>query len=83
MAQGQGRGQGAAKQANANVRYGVYGQPGNYAGKTIAQVREEVGKLWGIPADAAAYKGKEKLSDDTVIQPGDQIEFHRKMGEKG
>lgn len=79
----QGQEGGVAKQANANIRYGVYGQPGNYAGRTVAQVREELSKLWGIPADAAAYKGKERLDDSTVIQPGDQIEFHRKMGEKG
>lgn len=74
---------GAAKAANANVKYGVYGQPGNYANKSVAQVRADLGNLWGIPADAAAYKGKERLEDNYVIQPGDQIEFHRKQGEKG
>lgn len=70
-------------QNNANVRYGVYGQPGAYAGKSVADVRKELGGLWGIPNDAAAYKGKERLEDAYVIQPGDQLEFHRRMGEKG
>lgn len=81
MAEGAQGGQ--AKAANANVRYGVYGQPGNYAGKSVSQVRTDLGQMWGIPADAAAYKGKERLQDDYIIQAGDQIEFHRKQGEKG
>lgn len=67
----------------ANVRYGLYGQPGPYAGKSITDIRKEVGGLWGIPADAAAFKGKERLDDSYVVESGDQIEFHRKMGEKG
>lgn len=61
----------------ANVRYGLYGQPGPYAGKSVAEVRSEVGTLWNIPPDAAAFKGKDRLADDYVIQPGDQVEFHK------
>lgn len=67
----------------ANVRYGVYSQPGSYAGQTVAEVRSQLGKMWNIPGDAHAYKGKEQLDGNYVIQPNDQIEFHRKMGEKG
>lgn len=67
----------------AQVRFGVYNQPGNHAGKSVREVRESLGKLWGVPADASAFLGKEKLSDDHVIQPGDNIEFHRRAGEKG
>ena len=40
-------------------------------------------KLWGIPTDAIAYKGKDKLDEDYVVQPSDNLEFHRRAGEKG
>lgn len=68
---------------SAMIRFGVYGQPGSYAGMTIRQVRAELADLWQIPADAKGYKGKEVLSDDYVIQPNDVIDYHRQLGEKG
>lgn len=67
----------------ARVRYGVHNQTGEIAGKTIGQVRAERARAWQLPSDAQAYKGTEKLSDDYMIQPGDNIEFHRRQGEKG
>lgn len=67
----------------ANVRFGVYSQPSNVAGKSVKDAREQFGKLWGIPNDAIAYKGKDKLDENYVIQPGDNVEFHRRAGEKG
>ena len=67
----------------ANVRFGVYNQPSNVGGKTVAQAREQFSRLWGIPTDAVAYKGKDKLDENYVIQPGDNVEFHRRAGEKG
>ena len=73
--------EGASRQAT--VRYGVYGQPGSYAGKTVGDVRRQLSSAWSIPADAQAHKGKTALDDTYVIQPGDSIDFHRKLGEKG
>jgi hypothetical protein len=67
----------------ANVRFGVYTQPAPVAGKTVKEVREQFSKLWGIPSDAVAYKGKEKLAEDYVITSNDNLEFHRRAGEKG
>lgn len=67
----------------ANLRYGVYSQPTNVAGKTVKEVRDQFAKVWGIPTDAVAYAGKDKLGDDHVIQPGQNIEFTRRTGEKG
>jgi len=67
----------------ANVRFGVYSQPTPVAGKTVKEVREQFSKLWGIPTDAIAYKGKDKLDENYVIQPSDNLEFHRRAGEKG
>jgi hypothetical protein len=67
----------------ANVRYGVYNQPAPVSGKTVAEVREQFSKLWGISSDAIAYKGKDKLDESYVIQANDNVEFHRRAGEKG
>lgn len=67
----------------ANLRYGVYNQPSNIAGKTVSDVRQQFAKIWGIPNDAIAYCGKDKLDENAVIQPGQNIEFHRRAGEKG
>lgn len=67
----------------ANVRFGVYSQPTPVAGKTVKEVRDQFSKLWGIPTDAIAYKGKDKLDENYVIQPNDNLEFHRRAGEKG
>lgn len=67
----------------ANLRYGVYNQPSNIAGKTVKEVRDQFSKIWGIPNDAVAYCGKDKMDETSVIQPGQNIEFHRRAGEKG
>lgn len=67
----------------AQIRFGVYNQPGNHAGKSVKDVRDSHGKLWGIPNDASAYLGSNKVEDNYVIQPGDNVEFHRRAGEKG
>ena len=67
----------------ANVRFGVYTQPAPVAGKSVRELREQFSKLWGIPSDAVAYKGKDKLDEDYVVNASDNIEFHRRAGEKG
>ena len=67
----------------ANLRYGVYNQPSNIAGKTVAEVRAQYSKIWGIPNEAVAYVGKDKLNENDIIQPGQNVEFHRRAGEKG
>lgn len=69
--------------STAQVQFGIHKQSGNFAGKTVRQVREERGKLWGIPNDANAYSGSQKLDEDYVLQADDHIEFHRRAGEKG
>lgn len=64
-----------------SVRYGVYNQPISIppVGCTVAEIRKQLGGLWGIPTDAQAFKGRDKVDDDYVIQDGDSIEFHRKI----
>lgn len=73
----------ASSSGVANVRFGVYSQPTPVAGKSVKEVREQFSKLWGIPNDAIAYKGKDKLDEDYIVQPSDNLEFHRRAGEKG
>lgn len=77
------QGQEAQINNSATVKYGVYNQPGPLVGKTVDQVRQAFAGQWNIPTDASAFKGKEQMAGDYVIQPGDVIEFHRRMGEKG
>lgn len=72
-----------AAQPLAHFRYGVYANPGPYVGRTVAEVRDQLGKVWQVPADASAFKGKTRLEDNYVIQEHDNIEFHRRQGEKG
>lgn len=72
---------GASQQAT--IRYGIYNQPGAYAGRTVADVRAQLATQWNIPSDAKPHKGKVVIEDNYVIQPNDAIDFHRQMGEKG
>ena len=67
----------------SRIRYGVYQKPGDFTGKTVGEVRGEFSKMWGIPKDAAAHVGTAKVDDNHVIQPGENVEFHRRAGEKG
>jgi len=83
MDQSSNQQQPSAGNGMANVRFGVYNQPGNIAGKSVKDARDQFSRLWGIPQDAVAYKGKDKLDENYVIQPGDNVEFHRRAGEKG
>jgi hypothetical protein len=81
--------QGQAAQAQpgggvAKIRYGVYDQQvpaGNNL--NVGAIRSNYQTMWSMPKDADAYINGEKKADDYVIQPGDQVEFHRRAGEKG
>lgn len=67
----------------ATVCYGVYVESNQLAGKTVKDVRQAYARLWNIPADAVAYKGKAAMTEDYILEQGDTIEFFRKAGEKG
>lgn len=75
----------SASQPNQSVRvrYGVNNKQGDLAGKTIGQIRAEVGRSWKLTDDTSAYNGTQKLDEDYVVKPGENIEFHRRQGEKG
>lgn len=65
------------------LRFGGYSSNAPLVGKTIAEARVSASAQWGTPGDAKAFKGKEQLEDNYVLQPGDEIEFHKRQGEKG
>lgn len=68
----------------ARVRFaGGYNQRIPIQGRTVGEMLDFVAGNWGVPKDAAAYKGKTKLESDYRIQPGDDIEFLKRQGEKG
>lgn len=73
-----------AQSGRAQVKYSTFHETdGLFVGRTVAQLREARGDAWNIPADARAYKGRDVLDDNYVVQSGDTVEFHRRMGEKG
>lgn len=76
-------GQPSASGGQATVCYGVYVEASNLAGKSVSEIRSGYARLWNIPNDAVAYKGKTAMGEDYVVQEGDTIEFFRKAGEKG
>ena len=67
----------------AEIRWGVYQDVDNYAGMTVAQVREQLAGVWTIPADTQTFVGDRQVNNDYVIQPNDSVNFIRRSGEKG
>ncbi len=73
----------AAPEGVASVRYNAFNQPGKHAGKSVSQIRAELGGIWGIPNDATPFINDKKVDDSTTISEGDTLVFHRKSGDKG
>lgn len=73
----------SASGGQATICYGVYVESNNLAGKSVSDIRKNYARMWNIPSDAVAYKGKTAMGEDYVVQEGDTIEFFRKAGEKG
>lgn len=63
----------------ARVRYGVMNRVIT-AYMTVGEFRATYARAWRLPPDAEAYSGRFHLEDEYLIQPGDVIEFHRRMG---
>lgn len=66
----------------ATVSFGVYMHHIEH-GMTVKQLRKDWAKNWNIPKSAVAYRDKERLDEDYVVQPHDKIAFYRLMTEKG
>ena len=65
------------------IRYGIQSKQGDMAGKTIGQIKAEVGRGWKMTEDTVAVSGTQKLDDDYIVKAGENIEFTRRQGEKG
>jgi hypothetical protein len=64
------------------IVYGINSPKANLAGMKIFQVKRKYSSVFGIAPDAVAMANQEKVSDDYVVQPGDEIEFVKPAGEK-
>jgi len=74
----------AAAAQPTKIQFGFFTLTGNqYAGKTIGEIRAQRGPMWQMPEDTVAMIGGQKVDDTRVLAEGDQLEFHRKAGEKG
>ena len=55
-----------------------------YAGKTIAQVRQELTTALNIPQGSTVLLNDNAVTDEnTVLRAGDKLEFVKAAGEKG
>lgn len=67
----------------ATIKYGPYTQKGNYAGRTIGDVKAELQGILSMDGDTVASIGKTRINDDHVITEGEEIQLIRRRGEKG
>lgn len=81
--QGQQGQQAQQNNGMAVIKSGVYRQEVPFVGRSISDVRKQMSAQWNIDSNAQAFKGKNVLDESYIIQDGDQIEFHRRHGEKG
>lgn len=69
---------------SVSVRYGVNSLSlDTLCGKTVREVREEVGDLLAIPDSAQVRINGAPATDDNGVADGASIEFVRLAGEKG
>lgn len=56
---------------------------GDISGRTISQIRRDLGDVMNISDNAAAMVSGSAVSEDYVVQPGDRLEFIQASGTKG
>ena len=55
-----------------------------FDGKTVAQLRNELGAVLNVPANPTILLNAEPIDDEeTVLEDGDELEFVKAAGEKG
>lgn len=67
----------------AKVIYGVNELDLDLAGKSIRGLWKGLEQVLNIPRDAAVSVNGERVDDDYVVRPGDEIEFQKAAGVKG
>lgn len=69
---------------SVSVRYGVNSlNLDTLAGKTVREVREELGDLLNIPEAAQVRINGAAATDDNTVADGASVEFVKTAGEKG
>lgn len=67
----------------ASLRYNFSTEEGNFAGKTVGEMKKMFVSDYSMPEDAQAFVGKTKVDDDHIIQEGEEIVWQKREGEKG
>lgn len=65
------------------VRSGVYELSLDVEGRTVAELRHQLGDALSIAPTAVAIVNGEVVQDAHVVGPGDDLEFVRPAGRKG
>jgi len=65
------------------VTCGVHSNSFDVIGQTVGYVRANLGVLFGIPENAAAFVNGEKVGDGHVLDAGVELDFLRLVGSKG
>ena len=65
------------------VIYGVNELELDLAGKTIREIWKALEQVFNIPRDAVVTVNGSRAEDDSVVHPGDEIEFQKAAGVKG
>jgi len=65
------------------VIYGVNELDLDLAGKSIRGIWKVLEQVLNIPRDAAVSVNGDRVQDDYVVRPGDEIEFQKQAGVKG
>ena len=65
------------------VVYGVNELELDLAGKSIRGIWKVLEQVLNIPRDALVTVNGERVDDDHVVRPGDEIEFQKAAGVKG
>ena len=67
-----------------NIVHGAQELPFDVAGKSIAYVREALGPILAVPADAATWVDNKQVTDETTLLTANStLEFIRPSGVKG
>ena len=68
--------------SSCTVRTGPHAQP-MQAGETVAHYRRTMSMAHPIDPAAKAHIGTTEVSEDYVVQPGQELTFIRPTGQKG
>ena len=59
------------------VVHGANEEWSNLSGKSIGTIRKSLQEVFNIPADATAFLNGVKCDDETIVKPGDNLEFFK------